>query len=94
MQIAIVLGLLVVTIGLFATEKLSVDVVTLLVVIILTLTRYLLLKRLFQGSAVTLLLSSLLCSSSAVPYRILGYLITWVYSLAGSTSKIQVFCLQ
>jgi di/tricarboxylate transporter len=49
MEIAIVLGLLVITIGLFATEKLSVDVVTLLVVIVLTLTQILTPEEAFSG---------------------------------------------
>jgi di/tricarboxylate transporter len=68
MQIAIVLGLLVVTIGLFATEKLSVDVVTLLVVIILTLTQILTPEEAFSGfsSDFIIILASVFIISGAL----------------------------
>lgn len=49
MQISIVLGLLVVAIILFATEKLSVDVVTLLLIIVLTLTGILTIEEALSG---------------------------------------------
>ena len=49
MQIAIVLGLLVFAIVMFATEKFSVDVVTLLVIITLTLTHILTPEEAFSG---------------------------------------------
>lgn len=68
MQIAIVLGLLVVAIGLFATEKLSVDVVTLLIVIILTLTQILTPEEAFSGfsSDFIIILASVFIISGAL----------------------------
>jgi di/tricarboxylate transporter len=68
MQIAIVLGLLVITIGLFATEKLSVDVVTLLIVIILTLTQILTPEEAFSGfsSDFIIILASVFIISGAL----------------------------
>ncbi len=49
MQIALVLGLLLVAVIMFATEKMSVDAVTLILVIILTLTGILTLEEAFSG---------------------------------------------
>lgn len=49
MTIALILGLLVIAIVLFATEKLSVDVVTLLLLIVLTVTRILTPTEAFAG---------------------------------------------
>jgi di/tricarboxylate transporter len=68
MQIAIVLSLLLVAIGLFATEKLSVDVVTLLLIIVLTLTQILTPEEAFSGfsSDFIIILASVFIISGAL----------------------------
>ncbi len=68
MQIAIVLSLLIFAIVMFATEKFSVDVVTLLVVIILTLTNILTPEEAFSGfsSDFIIILASVFIISGAL----------------------------
>jgi di/tricarboxylate transporter len=68
MQIALVLGLLVVAIALFATEKLSVDAVTLMLVIVLTLTGILTIEEAFSGfsSDFVVILASVFIISGAL----------------------------
>jgi len=68
MEIAIVLGLLIVAIILFATEKLSVDIVTLLLLISLVLTNILTVKEAFEGfsSDFIILLGSIFIITGAI----------------------------
>jgi len=67
-EIALVLGLLIIAITLFATEKLPVDVVTLLLLIVLTLTRILTPAEAFEGfsSDFIIILASIFVISGAL----------------------------
>ncbi|QHT69114.1 SLC13 family permease [Rhodocytophaga rosea] len=68
MEIALVLGLLVVAIILFATEKLSVDIITLILLIILVLSGILVPKEAFEGfsSDFIIILASIFVISGAL----------------------------
>lgn len=68
MQIAIVLGLLVITIALFASEKLSVDVITLIMLIALVLSGVLTMDQAFAGfsDSILVILASLFVISGAL----------------------------
>jgi di/tricarboxylate transporter len=68
MEIALVLGLLIAAITLFATEKLSVDIVTLILLIILTLTNILTPAEAFAGfsSDFSIILASVFVVSGAL----------------------------
>ncbi|HNL06393.1 MAG TPA: SLC13 family permease, partial [Chitinophagales bacterium] len=71
MEIAIVLGLLAFAVIVFSTEKISVDIVTLLILIVLVLTKILTPKEAFEGfgSDFILMLGSIFVISAALQYN-------------------------
>lgn len=71
MEIAIVLGLLLFAVIIFSTEKISVDVVTLILLIVLVLTKILTPKEAFEGfgSDFILMLGSIFIISASLQYN-------------------------
>jgi di/tricarboxylate transporter len=97
MQIAIVLNLLVVAIILFATEKLSVDVITLLLLSALVLTGVLTPAEAFAGfsSDIIIILGSIFVIGGALRETgVLEVVVGWVFKLAGgSFSRLLVLLM-
>ena len=71
MEIAIVLGLLLFAVIVFSTEKISVDIVTLILLIVLVLTKILTPKEAFEGfgSDFILMLGSIFIISASLQYN-------------------------
>ena len=89
MQIALVLGLLGVAIVLFATVKLSVDVITLLLISALVLTGLLTPAEAFAGfsSDITIILGSIFVIGGALRETgVLDLAGGWVFKLAGGSA--------
>ncbi len=81
MEIALVLGLLVIAIGLFASEKLSVDVVTLILLIVLTITKIISPEEAYAGfsSDFIIILASIFVISAALEDTgVLDFLVNWM----------------
>lgn len=86
MEIALVLGLLLVAIGLFASEKLSVDVVTLILLIVLTTTKIITPEQAFAGfsSDFIIILASIFVLSAALEDTgVLDFLVNWMMRYTG-----------
>ena len=90
MQIAIVLGLLALAIVLFATEKFSVDIITLLLLLALVLTATLTPEEAFRGFSseiIVILISIFVISGALQRSGIIDALGTRLYKLAGKNQN-------
>lgn len=90
MQIAIVLGLLVVAILMFATEKLSVDIITLLLLVALVLTNTLTPQEAFAGFSndIIIILSSIFVISGGLQQTgVMDAVGAYLHRVAGQSTK-------
>lgn len=86
MEIALVLGLLLIAIALFASEKFSVDVVTLMLLMVLTLTKIITPNQAFAGFSddfIIILASIFVLSAALEDTGILDFLVNWMMRHAG-----------
>ncbi|GHA78204.1 SLC13 family permease [Pontibacter akesuensis] len=94
MEIALVLGLLLVAVVLFATEKISVEIVTLLMLIILTSTRIITAEEAFAGfsSDFIIIIASIFILSAALQETgILDFVVLRLVRLAHKSTNLMLF---
>ncbi|MBA9079748.1 MULTISPECIES: SLC13 family permease [Rufibacter] len=86
MEIALVLVLLLVAIGLFASEKLSVDVITLILLIVLTCTKIITPEEAYAGFSsdfIVILASIFVLSAALEDTGVLDFLVNWLMRHTG-----------
>ncbi|MHA6249903.1 SLC13 family permease [Pontibacter sp. CAU 1760] len=96
MEIALVLALLVIAIVLFATEKLSIEIVTLLMLIILASTRIITAEEAFAGlsSDFIIIIASIFILSAALQETgILDFAVVSLVRLANKSSNMMLFTI-
>ncbi|RDC64175.1 SLC13 family permease [Adhaeribacter pallidiroseus] len=94
MEIVIVLGLLLIAIVLFATEKISVDIVTLLMLIILCATRIITPEEAFAGFSsdfIVIIASVFVLSAALEETGILDFVIVKLVRVAGKNAGFMLF---
>ena len=94
MEIVIVLGLLLIAVILFATEKISVDVVTLIMLIILCATRIITPEEAFEGFSsdfIVIIASVFVLSAALEETGILDFVIVKLVKVAGKKANLLLF---